>query len=92
MGEDQSEAVRRERRAWLRVVPSSHHLRGYRDQALPPLHPYCYSEGYGLAREAATVLLCGFSSLTLFPYLLSFLNLKALFNATGILYPSCPVP
>lgn len=45
MGEDQSEAVRRERRAWLRVVPSSHHLRGYRDQALPPLHPYCYSEG-----------------------------------------------
>lgn len=37
-------------------------------------------------------LLCGFNFLTLFPYLLSFLNPKALFNATGILYPSCPVP
>lgn len=33
-----------------------------------------------------------FGLFKLFLYLLSFLNLKALFNATGILYPSCPVP
>lgn len=68
MGEDQSEAVRRERRAWLRVVPSSHHLKGYRDQALPPLHPYCYSEGYSLAREAATVWVQFFNSFSLFAF------------------------
>lgn len=73
----------------VRLFPSF--LKGYRESGLASTAPFILVMNVTAWLEEQ--LLCGFNFFFFKKtYLLSFLNLKALFNATGILYPSSPVP